>query len=92
MLRFKLESIFFDSNDSNDSIQKILDERKEEENLADEAMRQDEHGQNPPGWAVSESIWEKAKKAVLNSKKSYKNPWPVIVHVYRNMGGKIKGK
>lgn len=49
---------------------------------------------NPPAWVADEATWERAKKAVRpESKKSqrrYSEPYAVVAHVYRNMGGKIR--
>jgi hypothetical protein len=47
----------------------------------------------PAAWAVDEELWDKAKKAAL---KSYNEDdeafWPVVVTIYKNMGGSIKSK
>ena len=56
--------------------------------------RQDfKNGKNPPGWAVDEDVWAKAKEA---ASKSYSLDddayWPVVVSIYQNMGGSIEGK
>ena len=47
---------------------------------------------NPPGVIASEKTWDKAKKAVKKHWKKYDEPWAVVYHVYRNMGGKPKKK
>lgn len=47
---------------------------------------------NPPGSIASEKTWDKAKKAVKKYWKKYDEPWAVVYHVYRNMGGKPKKK
>jgi hypothetical protein len=47
---------------------------------------------NPPGAIASEKTWDKAKKAVKKHWKKYDEPWAVVYHVYRNMGGKPKKK
>lgn len=47
---------------------------------------------NPPGAISSEKTWDKAKKAVKKYWKKYDEPWAVVYHVYKNMGGKTKKK
>lgn len=47
---------------------------------------------NPPGAIASEKTWNRAKKAVKKHWKKYDEPWAVVYHVYRNMGGKPKKK
>jgi hypothetical protein len=59
----------------------------------DAARQKAQLGKNPPGWAVDEAKWEKAKAA---ADKSYSEGddayWPSVVTIYENMGGTIKGK
>lgn len=46
-----------------------------------------------PDWVVDDDIWEKAKKQV--NKEDYPDEnsyWAVVTTVYKNMGGRIKGK
>lgn len=47
---------------------------------------------NPPSAIASEKTWDKAKKAVKKYWKKYDEPWAVVMHVYKNMGGKAKKK
>lgn len=47
---------------------------------------------NPPSAIGSEKTWDKAKKAVKKYWKGYEEPWAVVMHVYKNMGGKPKKK
>ena len=50
-------------------------------------------GKNPAGWAVDEDIWDKAKDAALKSYSVDDDAyWPVVAHIYENMGGTIKGE
>jgi hypothetical protein len=63
--------------------------------LGRDAKRQkDELGENPPNWSVDEGLWEKAKKAA--DKGDYEQGtdtyWAVVTHIYKKMGGTIKGK
>lgn len=37
---------------------------------------------------IDEKVWKKAKKAVKKYWKKYDEPWAVVYHVYKNMGGK----
>jgi hypothetical protein len=48
---------------------------------------------NPPSWVASEATWERAKDAVDpegEGADKYDDPYGVVVHVYKSMGGKIK--
>jgi hypothetical protein len=48
---------------------------------------------NPPEWVASEATWERAKDAVDpegDGGDKYDEPYAVVAHVYRSMGGKIK--
>lgn len=57
------------------------------------AKRAYESGNNPASWVHDESKWEKAKEAATKQYgKDSKAYWPVVVHIYENMGGKIKGR
>ena len=50
-------------------------------------------GKNPAGWAVDEDIWDRAKDAALKSYSVDDDAyWPVVAHIYENMGGTIKGE
>lgn len=70
-----------------------MEQQYDNTELADIAeMEEINYGKNPPSWVMDESVWAKAKKAVLGGKKEYENPYPVIVSVYKNMGGRVKGK
>lgn len=46
---------------------------------------------NPPSWVTDEALWERAKEAVDPEGKgaSYDEPYAVIAHVYKKMGGKV---
>lgn len=44
---------------------------------------------NPPNWALDESLWEKAKAAVEDRWDEYDEPYAVVAHVYQQMGGEI---
>jgi hypothetical protein len=39
---------------------------------------------------MDEAIWEKAKAAVKKNWDDYDQPYAVVAHVYRSMGGKTK--
>lgn len=54
---------------------------------------------NPPKWVQHKAIWQKAKAAVVGSEEpdegeleetGYDEPYAVISHVYKKMGGGIK--
>jgi hypothetical protein len=47
-------------------------------------------GRNPDAWVADESKWEKAKAAVDENWDTYEEPWAIVAHVYRQMGGGIK--
>ncbi len=50
-------------------------------------------GKNPPQMVADEDKWEKAKAAALETYKISDSAfWPATVHIYKKMGGKIKGK
>jgi hypothetical protein len=46
---------------------------------------------NPPEWVTSKKTWERAKRAVDPNGKGakYSEPWAVVAHVYRKMGGGV---
>jgi hypothetical protein len=46
---------------------------------------------NPPSWVGDEATWEKAKAAVRPKWNDYDEPYAVVTHVYKKMGGSIKG-
>jgi hypothetical protein len=46
---------------------------------------------NPPDMITDEAIWEKAKKAVEPKWDDYDEPYAVVMHVYKEMGGGFKG-
>lgn len=69
----------------------ILSDRDRE--LGADAKRQlAETGANPASWVADEATWERAKEA---AGKTYTEGddayWPVVVHIYKNMGGEVKG-
>jgi len=47
---------------------------------------------NPPEWVADEDTWERAKEAVDPEGKgaAYDNPWAVVAHTYKAMGGSTK--
>lgn len=45
---------------------------------------------NPPAWIEDEATWERAKKAVEPKWSEYDEPYAVVAHVYRSMGGTVK--
>lgn len=45
---------------------------------------------NPPDTITDESIWEKAKAAVEPKWDEYDEPYAVVMHVYKEMGGGFK--
>lgn len=48
--------------------------------------------QAKPSFIADPKIWQRAKKVTKKYWKNYENKYPVIVHVYEQMGGKIKKK
>jgi hypothetical protein len=44
---------------------------------------------NPPSWVSDEGTWNRAKKAVEPKWDEYDEPYAVVAHVYREMGGEI---
>ncbi|MEE9592237.1 MAG: hypothetical protein V3W28_01500 [Thermoplasmata archaeon] len=59
--------------------------------LAEEIEDLGPEAEQPPKWAANPAIWEKAEKAVDPEGKGakYREPWGVVVHVYRKMGGAV---
>ena len=50
--------------------------------------------ENPPAWVRDEEKWDRARDAVDpdgEGGEKYDEPWAVVAHVYKRMGGKIKG-
>jgi len=45
-----------------------------------------------PSFIADQAIWNRAKKVTKKYWKDYDNPYPVVVSVYQNMGGRIKKK
>jgi hypothetical protein len=45
-----------------------------------------------PSFIADQKIWNRAKRVTKKYWKNYDNPYPVVVHVYENLGGKIKKK
>lgn len=45
---------------------------------------------NPPPFVADKKIWQKAKKAVKKYWRKYSEPYATVVHVYEQMGGKIR--
>lgn len=48
--------------------------------------------ENPPTWVVDEDIWDEAKASVeeTGAWERYDDPWAVVTHVYKRMGGRIR--
>lgn len=50
--------------------------------------------ENPPKWVAHKAKWERAKEAVDpegEGADKYDEPYAVVAHVYKRMGGGIKG-
>ena len=77
-----------------DDLDWIDDETRKEikHNGKNEEYKPFDKSHNPPGAIASEKTWDKAKKAVKKYWKKYDEPWAVVYHVYKNMGGKPKKK
>jgi len=45
---------------------------------------------NPPQWAVDPDKWAKAEEAVKPHWDEYDEPYAVVAHVYKNMGGGVR--
>ena len=57
-----------------------------------ELMEEYEEGNNP-SWAKDHGIWKKALKAVKpedEGSDKFDNPYAVVAHVYKKMGGRIR--
>lgn len=74
-----------------DGIPELHDLAEELVAVMEEAEEEGEELENPPAWAVSPSIWDKAEAAVDPEGKGskYSEPYAVVTHVYRRMGGRI---
>lgn len=59
--------------------------------LGTDAKSQATDGYNPPGWAVDEDKWERAKGAADKGDYGEDIYWAVVAHIYQNMGGTIGG-
>lgn len=77
------------SSDAEELLKAITDEDKR---LGADAKQQAAKGDNPPNWAVDEDLWAKAKAAADKGDYDEETYWPVVVHIYQNMGGTIQGK
>lgn len=44
---------------------------------------------NPPRWALDPDIWDRARDTVAKYWTHYDDPWAVVTHVYRRMGGRV---
>jgi len=44
----------------------------------------------PPSWAVDQAKWTTAEMAVKPHWAEYPEPWIVVAHVYKNMGGGVQ--
>lgn len=75
-----------------DGIPELHDLAEELVEAMEEAEEEGEELENPPKWAASPSIWDKAEAAVDPEGKGskYSEPYAVVTHVYRRMGGRIK--
>lgn len=47
---------------------------------------------NPPEWAAQPDVWMKAEEAVdpEGAGATYDEPYAVVAHVYKRMGGKVR--
>lgn len=43
----------------------------------------------PPSWAADHDKWTQAEAAVKQHWADYPDPWVVVAHVYKNMGGQV---
>ena len=61
------------------------------EELADDIEEFGDEADNPPAWAASPAIWDKAEKAVDPEGKGskYREPMAVVAHVYKKIGGTV---
>jgi hypothetical protein len=44
----------------------------------------------PPSWAADQDKWSMAEQAVKEHWAEYPDPWIVVAHVYKNMGGGVQ--
>ena len=44
----------------------------------------------PPSWAVDQEKWSTAEQAVKPHWHEYPDPWIVVAHIYKNMGGGLQ--
>lgn len=60
---------------------------------ADAKRQKSLYGRNPADWVADEGKWDEAKKA---ARKTYSEEseafWPVVVSIYKKMGGKVNKK
>lgn len=79
-----------------DEMKKMLDEAANQAQTAPDPTLtqklQEEPPQEgaPPTWAADQDKWMKAEEAVKPHWASYPDPWPVVGHVYLNMGGGVQ--
>lgn len=73
-----------------EEVERVADGEGDEELM--EKMADFNPEDNPPAWVDDEAIWEKAMKAVdpEGEGSKYDQPFAVVAHVYKRMGGKIK--
>lgn len=67
---------------------RIVRERSEEDDADDDD--EDELQANPPSWVADEETWERAKEEVEPDWDRYDDPWAVVTHVYKQMGGEVR--
>jgi len=85
-----------EDEESSDADEKMADEAngRIEGGKADEdlmsRMEDFEEDENPPAWVASEATWDRAKAATEKKWDEYEDPWAVVAHVYKQMGGEIK--
>jgi len=77
-----------DMIDAGDGDPELMDYAEE---LAEAVEEEGEAMANPPAWAKNKSIWRKAKAAVdpSGAGSKYSEPWGVVAHVYKKMGGTV---
>lgn len=42
-----------------------------------------------PSWALDQDKWTQAEQAVMANREAYPEPWIVVAHVYKKMGGQF---
>jgi len=81
-----------------DEIAEMIEDGKGHPDLMDLAEELaeavEEHGEpmaNPPAWAKDKAKWREAKQAVdpTGAGAKYSEPWAVVSHVYKKLGGTI---